>query len=370
MILLIGYDVARRGGIERLTLQVKAALEARGLAVKLLCPRGFGPRGLRRWLGRARFLLELGLWLPRCHTVLSMHALLLAPLRWLEPLRLAAALPGRLQPSRQRRFCWLHGLEVWGDALLQVGDDLVRCDGLIASSRFTRDRVLERAGTWPPTSVVHPMASLLATEVAPLPLPAHPILLTVSRMASNERYKGHRLVLAALAILRSRGHLGADLRWHVVGAGDDREALEREAAARGLAPWVCFLGELDDSDLERQLRGCSLLLLPSAYGSRRGCRAEGEGFGIVYLEAAWAGRASIGCREGGQGDLIIDGETGWLIDPDPRALANLLASALAHPQTLARMGARARKRAEAHFGQGRFTAHLLRALRLEAGGEG
>jgi glycosyltransferase involved in cell wall biosynthesis len=103
-------------------------------------------------------------------------------------------------------------------------------------------------------------------------------------------------------------------------------------------------------------------LLPSAYAARPGSRAEGEGFGIVYLEAAWAGRPSIGCREGGQSDLIIDGETGWLIDPNPAALAELLAKVLSHPQTLAPMGARARRRAEAHFGRNRFVAELRQAI--------
>jgi phosphatidylinositol alpha-1,6-mannosyltransferase len=365
MILLISYDVTRRGGIERLTLQVKAALEQRGQAVKLLCPRALGPGVPGRWLGRLRFLLELAFWLPRASTVLSMHALLLPPLRWLDPVgRVAHA--GRRQPFRQRRFCWLHGLEVWGEALLVARRDLSRCHGLIASSRFTRDRVLDHPGPWPPIRVVHPAADLTAADRTPSPLPRHPLLLTVSRMASNERYKGHRLVLAALAILRDQGRLPADLRWHVVGGGDDRWALERATATLGLDPWVRFLGELDDRDLERQLRGCSLLLLPSAYACRPGSRAEGEGFGIVYLEAAWAGRASIGCQQGGQSDLIVDGETGWLVEPDPRALAETLAVAVSHPPTLAKRGAQARQRAQAHFGWDRFTTDLWTALREPA----
>lgn len=347
MILLLSYDVTRRGGIERLTLQVRDALLKQGLMVKVLCPRARGPGQLGRWLGRLGFLLALGLWVPRCHTVLSMHALLLPPLRWLPP---------------ARRLCWLHGLEVWGDALPRVRDDLCRCDGLIASSRFTRDRVLDQPGRWPPIRVVHPMANLVAEEAPPMPPPWPPVLLTVSRLASQERYKGHRLVLAALALLRSCGGLPPDLRWHVVGEGDDRPELERETAALGLQPWVRFLGALEDRELVDQLRDCSLLLLPSAYAARPGSRAEGEGFGIVYLEAAWAGRPSIGCREGGQSDLIIDGETGWLIDPNPAALAELLAKVLSQPQTLAPMGARARRRAEAHFGRNRFVAELRQAI--------
>jgi glycosyltransferase involved in cell wall biosynthesis len=365
-ILLLSYDVSRRGGIERLTLQVREALNQHGVLVTLLCPRPRGPGLLGRWLGRLGFLLALGFWLPRCHTVVSMHALLLPPLRWLEPLRWLAGPWGR-RARRQRRLCWLHGIEVWGDALPGVRDDLCRCDGLLASSRFTRDRVLERPGRWPPIRVVHPMANLMGEEAPLTPPPWPPVLLTVSRMASNERYKGHRLVLAALALLRSRGQLPAGLRWHVVGEGDDRPALERECAALGLQPWVRFLGGLGDGELVDALRGCSLLLLPSAYAARPGCRAEGEGFGIVYLEAAWAGRPSIGCREGGQSDLILDGETGWLIEPDPAALAELLAAVLARPHTLASTGARARARAEAHFDLERFASELRRAI-LPSGG--
>jgi glycosyltransferase involved in cell wall biosynthesis len=361
MILLISYDVRRRGGIERLTLQVKAALESRGERVQLLCPRSLGGGGAGRWLGRARFLLALAFWLPQASTVLSMHALLLPPLRWLEPF---AALPGPgRRCGRPRRFCWLHGIEVWGEALAPVSIDLQRCDGLIASSRFTRERVLEKAGPWPPAAVVHPSADLIKAHQPPDPLPPAPRLLTVSRMVRNERYKGHRLVLAALEILSERGLLPADLLWLVVGDGDDRQALEQETLRRGLGAWVRFLGGVDDQELVRQLRQCSLLLLPSAYSAGQG-RAEGEGFGIVYLEAALAGRASIGCRLGGQSDLIVDGETGWLVDPDPEALAACLAQGLADRGSLERAGDRARQRALADFGPERFATQLRAALQL------
>lgn len=366
MILITSYDVRRRGGIERLTLQVKAALESRGHRVLLLCPRAIGRGGAGRWLGRARFLLALAFWLPQATTVLSMHALLLPALRWLEPFA-ALRSPGR-RSGRPRRFCWLHGIEVWGEALAPVSADLQRCDGLIASSRFTRERVLEKAGPWPPAVVVHPSADLIAAERPPEPLPPAPRLLTVSRMVRNERYKGHRLVLSALVLLRERGLLPPDLLWLVVGDGDDRQALEEETHQRGLGPWVRFLGGVDDRELERQLRHCSLLLLPSAYSAGRG-RAEGEGFGIVYLEAALAGRSAIGCRLGGQSDLIVDGESGWLIDPDPEALAACLARCLADPEALERAGQRARQRALAHFGPERFAGQLLTALQLSDHGE-
>ena len=368
MILLISYDVSRRGGIERLTLQVKAALEGSGERVRLLCPRSLGGGNPGRWLGRARFLLALAFWLPQATTVLSMHALLLPALHWLGPFTALRTLGRR--SSRPKRFCWLHGIEVWGVALETVSSDLKRCDGLIASSRFSRDRVLEHPGPWPPAAVVHPSADLIAADRPPAPLPPAPRLLTVARMVRQERYKGHRLVLGALEILRKRGLLPTGLLWLVVGDGDDRQALEQETLQRGLEPWVRFLGGVDDQELKRQLRQCSLLLLPSAYSAGQGGRAEGEGFGIVYLEAALAGRASIGCRLGGQSDLIVDGETGWLVDPDPEALATALAQCLSDLHTLEQAGMWARQRALAHFGAERFAAQLQTALRLNDPGEG
>ena len=60
--------------------------------------------------------------------------------------------------------------------------------------------------------------------------------------------------------------------------------------------------------------------MPSFFSINERGDASGEGFGIVYLEAALAGRASIACEEGGQSDLIRHGETGWLIPPESSAL--------------------------------------------------
>ena len=52
--------------------------------------------------------------------------------------------------------------------------------------------------------------------------------------------------------------------------------------------------------------------MPSGFSIDASGQATGEGFGIAYLEAAMAGRASIGARLGGQQDFILDGKTGWL----------------------------------------------------------
>lgn len=356
MILLLSFDVRRRGGIERLSLQVQASLVRQGQPVQLLCPQRLGPRPLGRLLGRLRFLLLLAWWLPQASQVLSMHALLLRPLRWLTPLR----------SPEQPLHCWLHGIEVWGAAMAGVQADLQRCDGLIASSRFTRDQVLAQPGAWPEIGVVHPMADLIDAHQRPEPLPAHLTLLTVARLEASERYKGHRLVLEALKELRQAGTLPPGLQWRVVGDGNDRGALEGESRRLRMEPWVRFLGSLSDQALVQELRQCSLLLMPSAYGLSPDGRACGEGFGIVYLEAAQAGRASIACNEGGQTDLIVDGQTGWLIEPQAGVIAQLIRQLARDRTNLQARGERARQRALKHFSQAQFDQALAKALSTPA----
>ena len=355
MILIITYDVRRRGGIERLSLQIHSCLEQQGQTVQLLYPQRLGPGPLGRQVGRLWFLLKLSWLLPKATQVLCMHALLLQPLRWLRPLR----------PRRQALHCWLHGIEVWGRALEGVQSDLMGCTGLIASSTFTSDRVLEKPGRWPPIAVVHPMADLVDAAETPTSMPKELRMLTVARLDAKEHYKGHRLVLRALEKLQVRGSLPSGWEWRVVGEGDDRLALELETKRLGLSQKVRFLGGLSDKELQKELRVSSLMLLPSAYGIDANGRANGEGFGIVYLEAAQAGRASVACHQGGQTDLIINRYNGWLIKPEVEELEELLLELAANPEQVARAGGAARTQAARYFGTNAFKQKLLTSLSLQ-----
>lgn len=68
-----------------------------------------------------------------------------------------------------------------------------------------------------------------------------------------------------------------------------------------------------------------------------------EGFGLVALEAMRAGRPVIAARVGGLQDLVVDGVTGFLFDPNsPQALEDALQRAMA--SDLVAMGQAARER--------------------------
>ena len=351
MILLLSFDVRRRGGIERLTLQVQNSLESTGHKVRLLTPQRLGPGALGRQLGRMWFLLQLLPALWRSKQVLSMHVLMLKPLHWLKWCR----------RQDQDLLCWVHGIEVWGRNRTTQSQALSRCRKLLASSQFTREQL---ACIPCPISVVHPMADLIDPATPPAPLPGTLTLLTVARMSRAESYKGHSLIVEALNELHLRGELNRGLLWEVVGEGDERPELMQRVADLGLEPWVHFHGLLADKALQAAFARSSIFLMPSFFSINERGEASGEGFGIVYLEAALAGRASIACAVGGQSDLIRHGETGWLIPPESSALVQVLRELIHTPHLAVRRGIQARAHALEHFSAQRFNCQLQDALRI------
>ena len=212
-----------------------------------------------------------------------------------------------------RYWVQAHGTDVWKDrrglALRVIGD----ADLVTTVSRETR-RILLREVDLPPERV-RVLPDTVQDVFAPGPasvalrdrlkLGAGPILLTVGRLASNERYKGHEPVFSVLAGLRRKF---PDLVYVVAGDGDDRPRLE--AVATELAPGaVRFLGFVPDADLPDLYRLADLYVMPSTE----------EGFGIVYLEAAACGLRVVGGKGGGTADAIPDERVGVIVDPADRA---------------------------------------------------
>jgi phosphatidylinositol alpha-1,6-mannosyltransferase len=131
-----------------------------------------------------------------------------------------------------------------------------------------------------------------------------PVLLTVGRLASTERSKGHEPIFTILPALRAQF---PDLVYVIAGDGDDRERLEARARELGLGQeTVRFLGYVPDEELPDLYRLADLFVMPSAT----------EGFGIVYLEAAACGLRVLGGAGDGSNDAIQDGRVGAMVDPD------------------------------------------------------
>jgi len=255
---------------------------------------------------------------------------------------------GRLSPLLRllRIPYWIcaHGIECWspdhmGDRRILKGAALVLC-----VSRYTESRLLSALPELRGKTRILPNhvedlgpSTDRATARNLLGLPREGrMLLTVSRLSSAERYKGHREILCILPKALA-GH--PDLFYVIAGDGDDRKDLQDLASRMGVADRVYFTGPLDDAGLEAAYAAADALVMPST----------GEGFGIVFLEALVRGIPVLAGNRDGSRDPLQDGELGVLVDPeDPDSLLNGLLELLARswdPQqlsglTLARFGVR------------------------------
>jgi phosphatidyl-myo-inositol dimannoside synthase len=175
-------------------------------------------------------------------------------------------------------------------------------------------------------------------------------LLSVARLS---RHKGIDTALRALARLRSRY---PDLRYAVVGTGEEHEALAAEARELGVADRVRFLTDVPDRDLPALYNTAEVYL-----GVSRLMEQRVEGFGISLAEASACGVPVVAGRSGGIPAAVRDGETGLLVDAErPEAVAEALASLLDDAALRARLGAAGRRAVESHYNWDRVTRDLVR----------
>lgn len=130
-------------------------------------------------------------------------------------------------------------------------------------------------------------------------------------------------------------------QWHLamVGDGPERASLRaRTDSSALLSGRVHWLGRRDD--IPSVLKAADLLVLPSLW----------EGMPNVVLEAMAARRAVVATAVEGTEDLVITGQTGWLVPTkDAEALAGSLEDAVDHPNLTRQYGEAGRRRIESEF---------------------
>ena len=218
----------------------------------------------------------------------------------------------------------LHGVEAWGPLTRAQTWAAERALLVTAVSRYTRRRFAELARLDPYRVRVLPnTVDERFAPGAPPPelvdrhdLVGKEVLLTVARLASDERRKGHDKVIRALpAIIAAH----PDLVYLIVGEGDDRARLEALANHLGVANHMRFAGQVAPEEMAGYYRLAKVFVMPSIQ----------EGFGIVFLEAAASGLTLIGGDSDGSADALADGVIGISVDPQsPDQLAFAIMTAL------------------------------------------
>jgi glycosyltransferase involved in cell wall biosynthesis len=113
-----------------------------------------------------------------------------------------------------------------------------------------------------------------------------------------------------------------------------RRELEAQAAALGVSDAVTFAGKQDD--VQAWLSRSRIFMLTSA----------SEGLALSLMEAMMCGLPAVVTRVGDLGDLIADGQNGYLVSqPTAEALGAAVLALLDHPERLAAFSSAARESA-------------------------
>lgn len=142
-------------------------------------------------------------------------------------------------------------------------------------------------------------------------------------------------LLRAIKIIRRSC---ANIRLLIVGDGSERAYLESYSKEIGVDDCVSFLGYRDD--VKMILQSVDIFILPSHY----------EGISIALLEAMACGLPVIASNVGGNLEIVIHNETGFLFPSrDINALTKCVVQLYSNPELINKMGKNAQNRVEKSF---------------------
>ena len=182
------------------------------------------------------------------------------------------------------------------------------------------------------------------------------VILTVARLSQR---KGHDLVITAVSRLKEKI---PDIVYLIVGSGPDEKRLKKLAQDYALKDRVIFCGPVRDEDLPKFYNACDVYVMPNR-------QVKGidtlEGFGLSFIEASACAKPVIGGKSGGSYEAIVDGVTGYLVNPlDLEELTMRIKELLTDKEAARAMGGRGRKRLEESF-QWRDRAKTLESILTE-----
>ncbi|WP_097132932.1 glycosyltransferase family 4 protein [Pedobacter xixiisoli] len=246
-------------------------------------------------------------------------------------LLLVAKLISFVKP-KHRFILFAHGIEVW-DQLPKWKVDFIRNKVEVwAVSNYTRDRMvnqhhLKQNQLKVLNNSLSPFLNFPTLFEKPKQLTEkygldikNPILYTLSRLSAAEKYKGYDTVIIALAELKKKGH---HFTYLLAGKADETEKLRITQLVNtlNLTENVKLLGYLSDDELSAHFLLSDIFIMPS----------KGEGFGIVFIEAAAHGCQIIGGNTDGSTDALLNGKLGQMVNPNSEVeIINAIQTALAN----------------------------------------
>jgi phosphatidyl-myo-inositol dimannoside synthase len=256
-----------------------------------------------------------------------------------------------LDLSASRVVLFLHGVEAW-----------CRHDWVTLRLLKKVDLALTNTDhTWAQFLAINPSFAALRHRTVHLglgdrlctatPRPSSPpAALMISRLDARQDYKGHRNMIAAWPLVRERV---PDAELWIAGGGDLRPHLEASVQQHRLGDSVRFFGQVSDAEKSRLIAECRCYAMPS----------QGDGFGLVYLEAMRMGRPCLVSNLDAGREVVNPPECGLAVDPNtPNDIAEAMQRLLSEGTEWERWSNLARTRYESRFTGDHFRQRLTSVL--------
>ena len=211
-----------------------------------------------------------------------------------------------------------YGKEVWEPLPNKYQQALKQATKILTISRYSRDRCCESNHLDPKKFQLLPcmvdgdkfIPGLLPVDlIEGYNLQRAKVLMTVARLWSGDPYKGVDVTIRSLPIILQSF---SEVKYLIIGQGDDQTRLAKLAQDLGVGEKVIFAGFVPTEDLVKHYQVADAYVMPSQ-----------EGFGIVYLEAMACGLPVLSGDGDGSADPLQDGKLGWRVPHrDPEAVAN------------------------------------------------
>jgi glycosyltransferase involved in cell wall biosynthesis len=259
--------------------------------------------------------------------------------------------------------CSAHAKDIWTTPDWEKREKLASCEWLVTCTQTNRAHLAALAPPGRVELVYHGLdLSRFSLEKKEEEMkngsdPDAPVIvLSVGRLVEK---KGTDVLLEALA------RLPPHLHWRLVhaGGGPLRRPLAQRAQALGIAARVQWRGARTQAELLAEYRAADLFALASRV-ARDGDR---DGLPNVLAEAQSQGLACVATRVSGIPELVEDGRTGLLVEPEsPGAFAAALEALIADPARRRALGEAGRRRVRERFGLEQNIGQLARRFGLQS----
>ncbi len=166
---------------------------------------------------------------------------------------------------------------------------------------------------------------------------------TILHVARLTEKKGTKYLIDAFAIIHKKIK---EIKLIIIGTGDLENELKEQVKKLNLDKDVVFLGAQIHSKVLEWMQKVDVFCLPSVTADS----GDAEGLGMVFLEAALYEVPTVATMHGGIPEVVIDGETGYLVpEKNSEKLAEKLLLLLNNEKLRKEMGSQARKMVENKF---------------------